>query len=154
MSSWNEFAVACPAAAAVAERLLREHGLVYFATTRASGEPQLHPVMPFIVDGRLWVFIVAMSSKHADLERDGRYALHTLPGGDSNDEVMLTGRARREDDAEMRSAVAAATGFPKHDWETLFELRIERCLHTTWEGWGTPAPEPRFTRWRAPRGDA
>ena len=32
--------------------------------------------------------------------------------------------------------------------EVLFELLLERVLHTTWENWGTTDIRPRYRRWQ------
>ena len=56
---------------------------------RADGGPRVHPVCPQVVDGELWVFVIAQSPKRADLERDGRYALHSFPCVDVDDEFFV-----------------------------------------------------------------
>ena len=90
------------------------------------------------------------SSKYGDLVRDGRFALHAIPAGEHNEECLISGRATVIDDAALWSAVSAASGGPRHDWEVLFALGVEKALGTRWHHWGTPAAWPTFTRWRAP----
>ncbi len=151
MSTWGEFARSEPDLAAAGERLLRGHGGVAFlATTRRDGSPQLHPVMPYIVDGGLYVFVVRMSTKYGDLLRDGRYALHALPGDVNSEEFLVRGPASRIEDAGLAASVAEARGGHIYDFETLFELGVTTCLRTTWERWGQPDTWPSYTRWKAP----
>ena len=91
MASWDEFERAQPAMAAVGRRLLEQHQLAYLGTTRKDGSPRVHPVCPLIAEGRLFVATQRTSPKRFDLLRDGRYALHMLPGaGDS--EFRSTGK--------------------------------------------------------------
>jgi hypothetical protein len=129
--------------------LFRQHdGVAFLATVRRDGSPQPHPVMPHIVDGALYLFIVTMSSKHGDLLRDGRFALHAIPAGDRNEEFLVSGRARAVETSGLRAAVESATGGARHDWEALFSLDIEKCLHTSWERWAQSDPWPTFRRWK------
>lgn len=147
---WEEFEQAAPEMAAPGRKLLAENGGVAFlATVRKDGSPQLHPVMPYLAGGVLYVFIVEFSSKFGDLERDGRYALHTIPCGAKNEEFLVRGRARRVTDPALRAAAVAACGFPKQDWEALFAFDIEKSLTTERAGWGSDHPTPTFRRWRA-----
>ena len=92
MASWSVFAAAAPEIAAVGAGLLEEHHLAYLATVRRDGAPRVHPVSPFIVDGRLFVATPPSSPKAADQQRDGRYAMHCLPGKDDA-EFRIRGRA-------------------------------------------------------------
>ncbi|MBE0610425.1 MAG: pyridoxamine 5'-phosphate oxidase family protein [Dehalococcoidia bacterium] len=150
---WQDFAAAQPAMAEAGERLLRPRGkgVAYLATVRKDGGPRVHPVMPVLAGGRLYVFVVRMSWKYRDLVRDGRYALHSAPSTEAGHEFYLTGPAREVEDAGTRAAVTAASGgrLGIHDFEALFELGIERALHTKWENWGTAAAWPSYAKWAA-----
>src|SRR3954454_7658282 len=96
MATWSDFAAAEPTLAAGIRALLQQYGpgLAYLATVRADGAPRVHPVSPVITDEGLYCFIVD-SPKRRDLERDGRYALHSFPPEENDDEAYLTGRAIR-----------------------------------------------------------
>jgi hypothetical protein len=139
-----------PDMAEAARRLLSIPGVGfgYLATLRADGAPRIHPVNVAIVDGCLFSFLVP-SPKRDDLERDGRYALHTTGSETENDEVAISGRARRcESDAVLRSMVAAAMPFPVPASHELFELGIERVL---WAAYSTPPSfPPAYHRWPGP----
>jgi hypothetical protein len=107
--------------------------------------------MPVLAEGGLYVFVVRMSPKYRDLLRDVRYALHAAPAPGGGEEFYLTGAARQIDDGTMRAAVTTASGgrLGNHDFEALFELGVERALHTTWANWGTPSAWPSYRKWAA-----
>jgi hypothetical protein len=129
MASWSEFVADEPRLAAAITELLQQYGpgLGYLATVRADGGPRVHPVSPVITDVGLFCFVVE-SPKRRDLERDGRYALHSFPPEDSDDEAYLAGRARpvtdREQVAQLADHLRAA---PQVDWR-LFEFTVEVAM--------------------------
>ncbi len=77
-----------------------------------------------ITDEGLYCFIVN-SPKRRDLERDGRYALHSYPPEENDDEAYLAGHAVRVRDplvvAQLSGSLRAS---PDVDWH-LYELQIE-----------------------------
>jgi len=148
---WEEFEAAMPDMAAAGRTLLYQHGLGlgYLATIRPNGGPRLHPFCPILAVGGLWGFINHGSPKGADLERDGRYAIHAFPKTGGDDEFFVDGRAVATDDptviAAVRGAYEAPTQTPSD--ETLFEFRIERELLAMYDeanSW-----PPQYTRWAA-----
>ena len=153
MKRWADFERESPELAADGRRLLYGQadgmGRAYLATTRADGGPRVHPVMPVLSDGGLFVFAVEMSPKRRDLDRDGRFALHAYepPGG--GEEFYVAGAAVLVADAQLRGAVSAATGgaLGAHDFELLYELFPTHILHTRWANWGTAEPWPAHTKW-------
>jgi hypothetical protein len=106
LASWGEFAAARPDMATIGEGLLAQHGIAYLATLRRDGSPRLHPVCPFIIDGRLYVATPPASPKVRDQLRDPRFALHMLPGKDDA-ECMIRGQVRHITDEPERSALRA-----------------------------------------------
>lgn len=149
MARWSELEVSDPELAAAGRRLLHQFdlGLGYLATVRADGGPRLHPFCPIITDGGLWGFI-GPSPKQADLRRDGRFAMHSFPSPDVDDEFYVTGRAIEVVDADVVAAVRAAYRAPiQSDDEVLFELMIDRVLLATYGP--RPSWPPVYTRWRA-----
>jgi hypothetical protein len=146
---WETFEAAAPEIAAAGRALLYEHGpgLGYLATLRADGAPRLHPVCPVVAHGGLYVFVGNHSPKIGDLRRDGRFALHSFPRADVDDEFMVSGVAVDAEDTGARPAVYAAyvaTGATTSD-DTLFELLIDRALHA--EYGPRPSWPPTYRRW-------
>jgi hypothetical protein len=148
MATWGEFDASAPEMAAAGRRLLYQGDVAYgfLATVRKDGGPRVHPVCPLLALGRLWVFVVDLSPKYRDLVRDPRYALHAFPLPAGGEEFYLDGVARPE--PEKRPIVEATGGMQgSHDFERLFELQVERVLHTKWSDWGGAAPWPEFQKW-------
>ena len=94
---------------------------------RTDGGPRVHPVSPVITDEGLYCFILD-SPKRRDLDRDGRYALHSFPPDESDDEAYLSGRARRVTDrarvAELANTMRAE---PDVNWR-LYEFTIDVAM--------------------------
>ncbi len=129
MASWTEFAADEPRLARAIHALLHQYGpgLGYLATVRADGGPRVHPVSPVITDEGLFCFVVD-SPKRRDLERDGRFALHSFPPEDSDDEAYLAGRAEPVTDPRRVQAIAVnLRAEPRVDWR-LFELTVEVAM--------------------------
>jgi len=131
MATWSEFVADEPPLAAAITALLQQYGpgLAYLATVRADGGPRVHPVSPVITDAGLFCFVVN-SPKRRDLERDGRYALHSFPPEDSDDEAYLAGRARAvTDPARVDQLARNLHAAPHVDWR-LFEFTVEVAMLT------------------------
>src|SRR5262249_18710673 len=92
MVTWKQFEESNPSLAAAGRKLLYQHGvgLGYIATVRKDGGPRVHPFCPILTEGRLFG-LIASSPKQRDLLRDGRYALHSFPAQDRDDEFYCTG---------------------------------------------------------------
>ncbi len=65
-----------------------------------------------------------------------------------DEEFYVAGRAVPVTDESVRAAVVATHHYQPREEERLFELHIERALHTTWENWAKPDTRPVYTRWR------
>lgn len=118
----------------------------FLATVRGDGGPRVHPVTPWIADGHLYVRMYPSSPKAADLERDPRFALHSMMDNDDGvgGEFALNGRANRIHDADTVSSAYAAIGGPGSDRPlVLFELSPDEAMATSYE------KEPERRRWRA-----
>jgi hypothetical protein len=161
MATWSEFSAAAPRLADRAHELLYQFGvgLGYLATVDASGGPRVHPLCPIICDGELYLLVVP-SPKRTDLERDGRFALHSFPCSDDEDAAYLTGRAVALDDEPERRAIVEQQFLDERSAipiapeslaeQALFRLDVERCMITTTTGHGDPAP--RHEVWRLDAG--
>ena len=152
MVTWNEFAAAEPDLAATGRALLNQFGvgLAFLATVSKAGAPRLHPVCPVLSDAGLYVLITPASPKCQDLRRDGRYALQTFPQPKpGSDEFYVAGRAGLVEDAAARAGVLGSARHQADASEALFELRLERVMHTQWENVLTPQMRSVHRKWRA-----
>ncbi len=151
---WSEFEAREPELAETSRRLLYPigptgPGLGFLATTRADGGPRVHPVCPAVREGGLYVFVLPRSPKRRDLERDGRYALHGYPAEKDDESFYCAGPAVAiTDRATCERAKTWFTYNVKSD-EVLFELLLERVLHTTWHHARQPDTRPVYRRFRA-----
>jgi hypothetical protein len=129
MASWSSFVAAQPALAAAIRELLYQYGagFGYLATVRADGGPRVHPVSPVIFEGGLYCFLID-SPKRRDLDRDGRYALHSFPPEASDDEAYITGRALQVTDRDVvRRLATQMRAEPRVDWR-LYEFTVEVAM--------------------------
>lgn len=148
MSTWADLEADAPELGAIGRRLIhaRGDGEALLASVRGDEPPRLHPVNVGVVDGRLYVF-VGRSPKRADLEADGRYALHAHVDPEAPSEFSLRGRARLVTDVATRDAVAGVWPFEPDETYALFELAIDSALAGVR---GSPEEwPPRYTSWRA-----
>jgi len=112
MNRWEEFVSERPQMAEAGRALLYQFrvGLGYLATVRKDGGPRVHPVCPVIANGGLYLFIGNHSPKLHDLLRDGRFALHSFPNPEVDDEFYVTvlrisGSSTRPTPQQVRSRV-------------------------------------------------
>jgi len=152
MATWGEFEAASPQIAGVGRRLFKELEVAFIATVSPSGKPRVHPFCPAIAGGHLWGFILDGSPKRMDLEANGHFAIHALPGRE-DEEFYITGHARRQSDPLLRELAIAAMPYDDADERhILYEFLIEYALWTTWENFQKPSMRPAHQRWHA--GDA
>ncbi len=148
MATWGELSLEAPQIAAVGRALLDRHRLAYLATVRADGAPRVHPVSPFIVDGRLLVATPRSSPKARDQLRDGRVVIH-MPPGENDDEFRVRCRARSiEDGADRARTIASGPGFV-HDDDYIFEYDIDEAATAYWVDVGQPGTYPVRRSWKA-----
>lgn len=117
----------------------------YLATVRSSGRPRVHPVTPIFSATGLFLFMEPTSPKGRDLRERAWFALHSgVPDDEgTGGEFWVSGSGRRSESPELRSEVAAASGYPAADRYLLFELRV---VEARANGYGdVELPEPR--RW-------
>jgi hypothetical protein len=149
MASWADFEASNPILAAAGRALLyrTETGEALLATVRGDDPPRIHPIWVGIVGGRLYAFILK-SAKRTDLERDGRFALHTHVDPTAPSEFSIRGRARLVDAAELRKEVGGSWYFEVDETYELFDFDIDAAIL----GVRDNADEwpPRYTSWTAP----
>jgi len=146
--NWSQFSESAPVLAAEGHRLLYQYGigLGFIATVRKDGGPRLHPCCPIIAEEGLYVFILGDSPKRYDLDRDGRYALHSNPCADNDDEFYLAGTAVKIADGLKRQQLSTIAQHDVGIDEILYELLIENALHTTWLNPRQPDTEPVYAK--------
>ena len=148
MASWADLEAAAPEIARIGADLLDRHHLAYLATVRRDGSPRLHPVSPFILDGRLLVTTPPSSPKAGDQRRDGRYMLHALPG-EEDAEFSIRGRARLLPHSLDRDGVVARGPHWLRADDAIFEYDIEEAASAYWVNAGKPGTYPVRQKWRA-----
>lgn len=151
MVSWGAFAIASPRLAATGRRLFErlDSGSALLATVRGDGLPRIHPITIRFVDGRLVAFLIEGSAKLADLDEDGRYALHAHQDPTEPHEFLLRGRAATVTDRDVRDAIAAVWAFDVDENYRLVEFFIDHAVlgrRADPDAW-----PPRYTSWRAPK---
>ena len=150
MVSWSQFEAGAPQIAGAGRKLIHQHGigLAYLATLRKDGAPRLHPICPTVFEGGLYA-LIGPSHKRRDLLRNGRFALHSFPCPEVDDEFLVMGRARMIDDESLRSRVLAdlkSKGMTSTEDELLFEFQIERTMHAAYNGPHGTWP-PKYAVW-------
>ena len=154
MATWSDFTRSAPEISQLGEKRLFQFGpgLAFLATVRFDGGPRVHPVCVNIVDDELYL-LIAPSPKRQDLIRDGRFALHSFPAPDADDEFYLTGRAEPEPDPAIVDRVAAAQvarGATTSGDELAFRLQLERALFSRYKPRGEPDNwPPEYLKWSA-----
>src|SRR5215510_2147505 len=150
MHTWTDFATAESDLAATGAALLNQFGvgLAFLATVDGDGAPRLHPVCPVLSRHGLYVLITPTSPKCGDLARDGRYALQAFPQPKpGSDEFYVCGKALLVADAATRASVLRDAKHMADPSETVFELTIDRVMHTRWENVLTPQMRPVHRKW-------
>ncbi|MEO8510967.1 MAG: pyridoxamine 5'-phosphate oxidase family protein [Chloroflexota bacterium] len=148
MATWADLTRGNPAIAKLGRELLYRTGSgeALLATVRGDGLPRIHPIAVGIVSERVVAFIND-SAKRRDLERDGRYALHSHLDLQVPHELELRGRVHLVADGQLRAEAAAGWSFEVDDGYRLFELDIEHAL--IGERASRNAWPPSYTSWRA-----
>lgn len=137
--SWNNLETAEPELAAFGTERFVSSGVAYLATVRADGAPRVYPVTPIIGEGRLFLFMEPTSPKGHDLQRDGRYAMHSSVENSSGSggEFFISGRARLVEDPAVRQIATNAARYTPADRYILFELDLEQASSTIYDGSNT-----------------
>jgi hypothetical protein len=125
MASWSEFAAAAPALAERVKERFDAHKHKTLATLRKDGSPRISGTECQFQDGELFIGSMWKAVKALDLQRDGRYALHSAtfdPDDVWPGEAKLAGTAHEifdEEEVKARNGEPAANA-PSH----LFRLDV------------------------------
>ena len=145
--TWADLEKEAAEIAAAGKRLLPE--VAFLATVSDAGKPRVHPFCPAIAQGRLWAFVIAESPKRRDLDLNGHFAIHALPGP-QDEQFYVAGKALRNHDSDLRRIVLAAMPYDDADERhLLYEFVPERAMWTTWENFQKPGMRPIHKVWRA-----
>jgi hypothetical protein len=152
MATWSDLVISAPEIAQLGHRRLFQFGpgLAFLATIRSDGGPRLHPVCVNLVDDSLYLLVIR-SPKRQDLLRDGRFALHSFPAPEVDDEFYLTGRAILVEEPALVARIETAQhagGATTSGDEMAFRLDIERALYSRYKSRGEPDSfPPEYLRW-------
>lgn len=149
MSTWADFEADAPEVATKGRELMYRSGQgeAMLVTVRGDAAPRVHPVNAGVVDGHLYTFVQPKSAKRADLDEDGRYALHTHIDPAVPHEFLVRGRAVEVTDAATRERLAKDWFFTVSDSHPLYELMVEHAVlgeRPTANDW-----PPVYTSWRS-----
>ena len=125
------------------ERLERK--VMYLGTIRSDGYPRVHPFTPFVSSGHLFAFMEPTSPKAHDLQRDGRYAMHSLvtDQNGTGGEFMVTGKSLLVTDQSLRKIAVQGCPYKPSDSYICFEFMLERCLTYVYVN-----GNPNVTHWK------
>jgi hypothetical protein len=146
LATWAEFERADRTIATFGRERVDQH-VCFLATVRADGSPRVHPVTPWVAVGRLLVRMYPTSPKAGDLQRDPRYALHSMMDNDDGEggEVAVRGVATTFSDPRLLADAFDVIGGTGTDKPLIvFELDIDEVNTTIYE-----KGEPIRGRWRA-----
>ncbi|MGV8873895.1 MAG: pyridoxamine 5'-phosphate oxidase family protein [Rhodococcus sp. (in: high G+C Gram-positive bacteria)] len=133
MTTWNEFSAAAPNLASAVRARFTAHKHHVLATLRAEGSPRVSGTeVEFTGTGVLRLGSMLGAVKARDLQRDGRFALHSNPGDHSMDggDAKISGRAVEiTDSVVLQPIFDAAPGelVPYH----VFDLDITEVVLTS-----------------------
>jgi Pyridoxamine 5'-phosphate oxidase len=136
---WADFERAAPDLSREAREAFERTSVAQVGTIRADGSPRISNVQPAVVDGRLYLGMMWMSTKARDLLRDPRLVLRSPVCTNEGDEreVTLRGRAISVTDRETRAtfveAVAATTTWAEPKFH-LFAVDIGTCSIVAYGG--------------------
>lgn len=151
MPTWTAFAVDQPDLAGRVRAILTATTNAVLGTIRADGSPRLSGIDPFFVEDDLWLGSMRGARKGADIARDPRIALHSVPwesrpapveGHDvPASDVKISALAVRITDADRQRQIMAAFAADRgmdapgdadgvHDDADLFSVDLQSVVVT------------------------
>ncbi len=143
--------MAAPVLASAAGELFRVHKHHVLATLRRNGSPRLSGQEVWFSHGELWFGVMGGALRARDLQRDGRFELHTSSTDPPNwtGDAKLAGLAEEiTDPEEVRRAMSAQEQVPPGS------VHLFRCLlaEVVLARPGEPADHLVLESWREGRG--
>lgn len=132
MANWEQFEQEAGELAAAVKARFQAHKHHVLATVRRDGSPRVSGTEVDFQGAELCLGSMLGAVKAADLRRDGRFALHSNPGGASMEggDAKLSGRAVEVVDAVSLSVAAEQSGMEGTSFH-LFRLDITEAVLTT-----------------------
>ena len=121
MATWSEFAAAAPELAERVKQRFDAHKHKTMATIRKDGGPRISGTETSFQDGELFIGSMWKAVKALDLQRDGRFAIHSAtvdPEAPDWAEAKIAGTAHEivdEEEVKRRNGEAGASG-PSHSF--------------------------------------
>ena len=125
--TWEEFEAGAPELAELARAEFERHRLVLVGTLRKDGSPRISCVLPYVLDGELYLGMMWHSRKAIDLQRDSRVVLHNPISTNQGDEVEISLRGKAveiDDEKTRRRYVESLSEWEGRDFH-LFSVDIE-----------------------------
>lgn len=148
MARWKDVVASEPEFAGTVQSFFDAHRHKTLATLRADGSPRISGIEASFIDGDVWFGGMWRSRKLVDLQRDGRFALHSA----SEDPPQWKGDAkimgRAEETADQAALDASGAGAPTGRWH-LFRADIGEVVVVRL---GDPADHLVIELWREGRG--
>ena len=135
LPSWRDVELGAPELARLGLARLNSARLALLGTVRRDGSPRISPIEPYIAEGQLLIGAMAWSAKASDLQRDQRYALHSVVTGPDTQEgeLKLYGSAV-EAGQDLRASAAEAwwlTQAPEK--AVVFALHVGQAVFIDWD---------------------
>ncbi len=125
--TWEELEAGAPDLAALARGEFERHDMALVGTLRKDGSPRISCVLPYVLDGELFLGMMLHSRKAVDLLRDPRLVLHNPISTNQGDEVEISLRGRAveiDDEKTRRRYVGSLPEWEGRDFH-LFSVDIE-----------------------------
>lgn len=154
MARWQDVVDSEPEFAERAKSRFDRQKHKLLATLRKDGSPRISGIETTFKDGEVWLGMMPGSMKMRDLQRDGRFALHTSsedpPEGDEGSwsgDAKMSGRAIEVHDVAIKERVFSEAPGPGGDLAgvPLFRLDLDDVVVTRM---GEPADHLVVELWR------
>jgi hypothetical protein len=148
VASWREVEAQAPELAARARAIFDAHKHKTMATLRRDGSPRISGTEADFSDGDLWFGSMPGAVKARDLQRDGRFAVHSgsVDPPAWRGDAKLAGRVEEVTDQDL---VAAVNGEDAAGKSHLFRADLTELVVVTL---GDPADHLVIESWHAGRG--